>query len=163
MGVGSDHSAVNSALVLCRDFKQYGQSLVRAGLVFHRHIEGHVLPTLLPIPGQALPNPVGALCQQPEANVRSPPHHIPGLIPPGIRLIQKKVAGHAHAKARPAPDFEVPLPVLLHGQIEIRLDLIDLAAIPVALPVQIKHVAVFAALAVLATAVPGIPNPCTCG
>lgn len=138
--------------------KEDGEPLIGPPLVFRRDIQGHVLPAVQPVPGQTLLDAVGPLGQEEEVDVGALADHVPHLVPPWVRLFQKKVAGHAHPERFSALDFIVALSVLFQGQIEVGFDLVNVPAKSVPLAVLVKHVAVVAALAELAAAVPGVPD-----
>ena len=135
-----------------------GEPLIGPPLVFRRDVQGHMLPAVQPIPGQTRPDAVGPLGQEEEVDVGALADHVPHLVPPWVRLFQKKVAGHAHPERFSALDFIVALSVLFQGQIEVGFDLVNVPAKSVPLAVLVKHVAVVAALAELAAAVPGVPD-----
>ena len=60
------------------------------------------------MPGYTL----GPLREEKELHVRALAHDVPGLLPPGIRLLQEKVGRHADAEHLSALHLVVSLPVL---------------------------------------------------
>ena len=60
-------------------------------------------------------------------------------------------------QCRPRRNLVGALPCLFQRKIEVGLGAVDLAAVPLPLGIEIVHVAVLAALAVLAASMPRIP------
>ncbi len=71
---------------------------------------------------------------------------------------RKKVAGQTNTDILAAFYFEIPLPVFFQRKIKICFDFINYTAVSFPFLILIKHVAVFAALAVSTAAMPRIPN-----
>ena len=144
-------------LVPCRNVQQDRQPFVRPCLVLGGNAQGDVVPACAPVLRQVRCNAFRPLGLNPEQDVRTLTYHLPDLHPPRIRLLQKEIRGHAHVQHRPRRNLVSALPCLFQREIEVCLGAVDLAAVPLPLGIEIVHVAVLAALAVLAASMPRIP------
>ena len=152
-----DERRAHDALMLEGQLQQDRDALVGAALVFAGDVEHHVLPAAVPVPRKVVGGAFRTLCQQEELHVRPPAHDLPGLVPPGIGLLQKEVAGHADPEHLAA--FDLVLPAAVPGKriAEARFRAVDIPAVFVPHGVEEVHIAVLAAFADLFAAVPRVP------
>ena len=154
----ADKGCAHDALVLKRKLQQQGDALVGAPLVLSRDIEKNVVPAVSPVVGQVSGNTLRPFGQEKEFHISAPAHDFPCLIPPGIRLFQKKVRGHADADHFTAPDLIISFPILLKGIMKVCFCSVYVRAAFIPHTIQKEHIAVVAALAFFPASVPWVPD-----
>lgn len=76
-------------------FMQYRNAFVCAALILAGDIEHHILPTVIPIPGQMAGDPLGTLCKQKELLIRALLDNCPRFVPPRTGFLQKEIRSYA--------------------------------------------------------------------
>ena len=94
---GTKQRGTHRTLVLEGQIPKQRQSSIGHSLILAGDIEPDILPAAAKVPRQISSHPLRPLGQKVENDIRPLPHDFPGLIPPLIRLFQKKVRSHAHA------------------------------------------------------------------
>ena len=155
---GAQKGGHHDTLVLGGDVQKNGQTFVGPPLIFCRDVEGHMVPTIQPVPGQTLPDAVCPFGQKEKMEVGALSDHIPYLIPPRVGLLQEEVTGHTHPEGFSASNFIVAMAVFFERKVKAGFHLVDVSAKFISLAVLIKHVAVVTALTKLVTPMPRVPN-----
>lgn len=153
----SDERSRHKTLVLGRNVKQQGQSLVCSPLVLAGHVEHHVLIAIAPVVGQTLTNAAGSFGEQAEGHVRSLPDDAPSLRAPPVGFLQEEVGGESDVERHSCRYLISAGTVLLHRECKV-LRAEDAGGVDTTLSVEEVHVAVLTALAHLVATVPGIPD-----
>ena len=101
----------HDALVLGGGVQKNGQTFVGPPLIFCRDVEGHMVPAVQPVPGQAFSNAVCSFGQKEKMEIGALSDHIPYFIPPWVGLLQEEVTGHTHSEGFSAFNFIVAMAV----------------------------------------------------
>ena len=94
---GTNQGSTHHTFVLEGQIPKQRQSSIGHSLILAGDIEPDILPAAAKVLGQTVSHPLRPLGQKIENDIRPLPHDFPGLVPPLIRLFQKKVRSHAHA------------------------------------------------------------------
>ena len=154
----TDEWSAHHALVLKREFKQYGDTLVRTLLVFGCHIKEDVIPAVAPVFREMLRHTFGAFCQQKEYHIAADLHKLPRFITPLVCLGKKEIRGHANSYLLSTFYLVVSLAVFLYRVVEACLSPIYIRAVLIPHLVEKIHIAMVTALAFLDTPVPRVPD-----
>ena len=153
----TDERGRHESPVLRRGAKEDRESLVSPPLVLRRDAEHHVLVALAPIGREALGEPLRTLGEKKEEHVRTLPDDLPRLFSPRVGLLDEEVRRQAHVQGRAGPYAETAVTPALQGQVEV-LRAEDARGVDAPSGVEEVHIAVLAAFADLAAAVPGVPD-----
>ena len=103
-------------------------------------------------------DPVRTFGQDLEGEVAPLGHHLPGLVPPLVRLLYEEVTRHGR-QYQHVPEPVLPVPVLLQWEVELGLRSGDNVATGYASPVvPLEHVTVLTATTDLPASVPRVPG-----
>ena len=157
----ADERGRHKAPVLRRGVQENRKALVRPPLVLRRDAEHHILVALTPVCGKTLSEPLRPLGEKEEEYVRALPDDLPRLAPPLVGLLDEEVRRKAHVQGRAWFYAETAVTPALDGQVEV-LRAEDARGVDASSGVEEVHIAVLAAFADLAAAVPGVPDDHPC-
>ena len=156
-GNRSNEWSAHDTFVLEGQLQKYRYSFISPALIFTGDVEHHVLPAITPVFRQVVCDALRTFRQQEEFHVRALMDDVPGLIPPGICLLQEEVGRHAHPEHLAAFDLVFSAACFAEWIAEPSLRSIDFSAVLITLGIKVIHIAVLATFTALFAAVPRIP------